>query len=181
MTWMETWTGRVIHPLDPKPEQIYIVDIAHGLANTCRYNGQCQFYSVAEHSVHLARYFRQRSTAMCALMHDAAEAYTPDIVAPIKPSIPEFRDIENRLMRVIRSALAFPTPTPADARLVKLADTRILLNERDAVLPSHRAGVDWGIAAGPLPGVKIECWTPDEAEQQFMREYWRMVRWILED
>ena len=39
-----TYSGGRFHPLDPLAEEISIEDIAHGLANTCRYGGQCQFY-----------------------------------------------------------------------------------------------------------------------------------------
>jgi hypothetical protein len=36
----------------PASSEFTIEDIAHGLANICRYSGQCSsFYSVAEHSI----------------------------------------------------------------------------------------------------------------------------------
>ncbi len=46
--WIQTYTGKQFWPLDPRPEDIDIEDIAHALALTCRFNGHCDyFYSVA--------------------------------------------------------------------------------------------------------------------------------------
>src|ERR1700693_75116 len=54
--WIQTFTGRQFWPLDPRPEEVCIEDIAHGLSNECRFAGQCRsFYSVAQHSVLCAR------------------------------------------------------------------------------------------------------------------------------
>ena len=50
--WMQTYSGFQFWPLDPRPEEIHVIDIAHSLANQCRYAGHCrEFYSVAQHSV----------------------------------------------------------------------------------------------------------------------------------
>jgi len=57
--WLETHTGQQFFydadKIDTNPYQID--DIAHALSNICRFNGHCQkFYSVAQHSVVVARY-----------------------------------------------------------------------------------------------------------------------------
>ncbi len=53
--WMQTFTGKRLDLSPPDPSQIDIEDIAHGLSLLCRFNGQCtNFYSVAEHSVHVS-------------------------------------------------------------------------------------------------------------------------------
>lgn len=45
--WMQTYTGRAFYPLNPQPAHVDLEDIAHGLANLCRYGGQCRtFYCV---------------------------------------------------------------------------------------------------------------------------------------
>ena len=48
MNGILTYTGKVIDPLNVKPDDICIEDIAHGLSVLCRYNGLCyKFYSFA--------------------------------------------------------------------------------------------------------------------------------------
>ena len=37
--WIITYRGAAIEPLDPDPEHIHIEDIAHSLANQCRFTG----------------------------------------------------------------------------------------------------------------------------------------------
>ena len=39
--WLQTFTGRQFYPADPQPGDFDPVDIAHGLANICRFGGQC--------------------------------------------------------------------------------------------------------------------------------------------
>ena len=49
---VETFSGLYVDTKSPKPETIRLEDVAHALANTCRYGGHClRFYSVAEHAV----------------------------------------------------------------------------------------------------------------------------------
>src|ERR1700734_2059257 len=67
----------------PHSSRFTIEDIAHGLANICRYSGQCnRFYSVAEHSVLVSEI--AVGFELEALMHDAAEAFLGDITRPLK-------------------------------------------------------------------------------------------------
>jgi hypothetical protein len=72
--WMQTFTGRRFWPLDPRGEDVLIEDIAHALSLLTRYGGHCtRFYSVAEHSVLLARAATPEN-ALWLLLHDASEA-----------------------------------------------------------------------------------------------------------
>jgi uncharacterized protein len=81
---MQTYTGLAFWPLDPRPDEIRLVDIAHALSKLCRYGGQClSFYSVAEHSLLVASKAPDH-LKLVALMHDASEAYLLDIPRPIK-------------------------------------------------------------------------------------------------
>lgn len=99
--WMQTFTGKKFWPLDPRSDDVDIKDIAHSLALTCRFNGQCNlFYSVAQHSVFVSRLVTP-SQALAALLHDSTEAYLGDIIRPIKLYLPEFKDIENNLEKAI--------------------------------------------------------------------------------
>lgn len=63
--------------------------IAHRLAMQCRYNGDVtRFYSVAEHSVHMAREAQARGASrhvvMGILLHDAPEHVIGDLVPDVK-------------------------------------------------------------------------------------------------
>jgi hypothetical protein len=170
MSWIQTASGRQFWPLRPSAEDVDLEDIAHALAMKCRYSGHTQqFYSVAEHSVYVSRYCSQ-AVALWGLLHDASEAYLPDVSRPIKPHLTGFADIEAGVMRAMCHKFGLPHAEPAE---VKAIDTRILLNEKAVLMPHTPA--DWGIEAEPLPGLRIECWTPTEAKTQFLRRFKELV------
>ena len=126
-----TWSGRQVDLLDPKIESIHILDIASGLANECRFAGQCRrFYSVAQHSV-LASQIVRHGLAMQALLHDAAEAYLKDIPTPLKAMLPDYRAIEDRLSRIFRLRFGLPEELAPE---VEAADLQLLATEhRDLI------------------------------------------------
>lgn len=82
--YLPTFTGRRLDLSNPDPSDIVIEDIAHGLAKQCRYAGQpfCH-YSVAEHSVRMAR-VAPPEFKWDALMHDSAEYGFVDLPRPVK-------------------------------------------------------------------------------------------------
>lgn len=89
--WIQTYTGRQFWPLDPKPEEVCIEDIAHALSQQCRYAGHTiRFYSVAQHSVEIALRV-PRAAALWGLLHDAAEAYLVDLPRPVKYLMPAYK------------------------------------------------------------------------------------------
>lgn len=163
--WMQTYTGRQFWPLDPRPDEIAIEDIAHALANTCRYNGHCNtFYSVAEHCVILSG-FAAPENKLCALLHDAAEAYLADVPRPVKKYLPGYSLIEATLDAVIATKFSLPWPWPQE---IKDLDNRILADERDQLMATPPA--DWGLPLPPLNAF-LPCWEPDEAEQVFLHTF----------
>ena len=81
---MLTGSGRLFDLYNPSREMVDIEDIANSLSKTCRWNGNIpDFYSVAQHSC-LVAWLAPAPLAFAALMHDAAEAYTGDIIRPLK-------------------------------------------------------------------------------------------------
>ena len=164
--WMQTYTGRMFWPLDPRPEEIDIEDIAHALSLQCRFAGHCnRFYSVAEHSVLMSKKVAPEH-ALWALMHDAAEAYCTDIVRPLKRSLIGYLEIEARIMTAICQKFNLSPVMPTE---VKQADNQILNDERDQNMKPPPA--DWGLAQigakDPL-GVQLEFWSPVHAEAHFL-------------
>ena len=102
---------------------IDIKDIAHSLANLCRFTGHTkEFYSVAKHSVFASKMVPQE-LSLQALLHDATEAYVGDLNSPLKDILPEFKTIETHIWSVI--ATKFGVPVEMDP-LVKQADMALL-------------------------------------------------------
>jgi hypothetical protein len=97
-----SFTGRKIDLIEPTPEMICIDDIAHALSNICRFGGHTrQFYSVAQHSVLVCAVVPDHLKQV-ALLHDAAEAYTGDIIKPLKVMIESvIEPIESRFALAI--------------------------------------------------------------------------------
>ncbi|BAQ16065.1 phosphohydrolase [Methyloceanibacter caenitepidi] len=163
--WLQTFTGKQFWPLDPHPDDIDIRDIAHALANTCRFNGHClRFYSVAEHSVAVAENVPLEHR-LTALLHDAAEAYLADVPRPVKPYLSGYKDIERQLDECIaeKFGLAYPWP---DA--VHEVDNRILADEQVQLMTI--APAEWALPRPPL-GVDLPHWSPREAEVAFACMY----------
>lgn len=165
---MHTFTGRRFWPLDPRPEDVCVEDIAHALALQTRFGGHClRFYSVAEHCVHLAR-AASPDAALWLLLHDGSEAYLSDMVRPLKRHMPEYRAIEDRVAWVVYEAFDLdPGMEPAE---VKERDCRILIDERAQVMLSTGEAWHYGGATEPL-GVTLQFWTPEQAEREFLATF----------
>lgn len=184
--WMQTFTGAKFYPMDPRGDEVHIADVAHHLSLLCRYAGAVdRFYSVAEHSVKLSRWFldqdptlgwgsfskrMRRRRAVLALLHDATEAYCVDVPRPLKVQLPAYEAAEAKIadaiwdrfdvQHMVRDGFTLPS--------VKLGDTRILLDERAALM--SRTQHAWAIDGKFEPlGVQIESWVPWQAEAEFLQ------------
>lgn len=167
-SFMQTFTGRQYWPCDPRPHEVFIEDIAHSLSLQCRYAGHClRFYSVAEHSVLIARSLAAThapEVALAGLLHDAPEAYCVDIPRPLKPYLTNYRAIEqdNWLAIAMRYQLDRELP-----REVHDADNRIIADELVNLVP-----MPWHARyAGKELGVRLRYWSPEEAELEFLATF----------
>ena len=107
--WMQTYTGVRFYPMDPRPEELDIRDIAHALSLICRYGGHVdRFYSVAEHCVLMSQCVPEEH-ALWALLHDASEAYVGDMVRPLKRQLPEYEAAEGRVIAAIVERVGLPS------------------------------------------------------------------------
>lgn len=167
--WMQTYTGRQFWPIDPRPEDLSIIDIAHALSLLCRYNGHCtKFYSVAEHSVLMAG-FASPENALCALLHDAAEAYLSDVPRPAKRFLANYKSFEHQINECVAHRFGLPYPWPQE--VIEL-DNRILADEKEQIMAP--APADWHLPLPPL-GVHLPCYAPADAEALFLSTFNRLV------
>ena len=124
-----TYSGVEFDIFNPDPDKILIEDIAHALSMQCRFSGHTRlFYSVAEHSVACANL--TSGYKLEALMHDSAEAYLHDMISPLKKEMPEYVDLEDKIMKVIASKFEFKYPIPAQVHGID----KILLDREQRTL-----------------------------------------------
>lgn len=162
-----TRSGLYFNFINPDPDTIIIEDIAHALANICRFTGHTkQFYSVAQHSV-LVSEIVEPEYQLDGLMHDAAEAYIGDISSPLKRRIPQYAAIERTVEYAVRYKFGLMLDlTPA----IKKADYVLLATERRDLMAEHDEY--WGLLDGvqPLPD-RIEPWGPERAKEEFLDRF----------
>ncbi len=158
---IRTFTGQLVNVLDPDPDTIKIDDIAHGLSNICRFNGQTrEFYSVAQHCYLMAEYVAHLPIALTTLLHDASEAYLLDIPRPVKHLLPQYQEAETKLMLVIAQKFGFQYPLPQE--IIEL-DTQFLEMEYDWLMLDNFAPHTW------------KAWAPAYAKQRFLTLYKEII------
>ena len=181
--WIQTFTGKAFYPLDPRSEDINIEDIAHALSMKCRYAGHCnRFFSVGQHSYYMSNYSTPED-ALWALLHDASEAYLPDVPRPIKASLAGFKAIETVILRCIATRFELPWHSPHGfPTTVKDIDNRILLDEMEQLMTRPEFRLErgseppaWELGTEPL-GIDIECWLAKKAEKWFLHRYHELCR-----
>jgi hypothetical protein len=163
--YIYTFTGEKFFPLIPETSKIKIEDIAHALANTCRFTGHVkEFYSVAQHSVYVSLDCPKK-LALAGLLHDASEAYLCDVSSPVKrlDSMKPYRDAEAGLQKIIYEHFAVPFMEPPPK--VKDADMRVYRTEVDNLMSYPVEGERATSISDFRP------WLPREAEFEFLRRY----------
>lgn len=170
--WMTTQSGRQFYPYDPRPDEILIEDIAHGLSLLCRYNGQCStFYSVAQHSV-LVSLIVPKEYALWALLHDAAEAYIGDMIRPLKHGVIGivFQQVENRILHAIAERFELDKMMP---ETVIKADNIMLATEVRDLLPGQKKF--WSNHKEKPHPTSVESWAPGFARDTFLARYYALT------
>lgn len=194
--WLQSYTGRQLWPLDMRPEDVAIEDVAHHLAIEPRFLGATRVpYSVGEHSVRVCDYVIDQMLGRAypailpavarlalttpaiarlglrALLHDGSEYVLRDLPRPTKtqPEIAVYKVWEAGATRAILTRFDLDEEEP---EIVKEADARLLVTEkRDLLGP---APAPWTIAQGrdsvPLPE-RIEPWDWRTAERLFLERF----------
>ena len=167
---IQTFSGRLINLYDPQPDDIDLIDIAHHLSHICRFGGATRvFYSVAEHSVHVAQLVPD-SLRAAALLHDASEAYIGDLRTPLKQTLPSYQYVEQLITSAIMRRFDLDVRA-SDQQVIKHADLVMLATERMRLMPDD--GQAWEILDGIEPLTKF--WTPPyascaNAKERFLRD-----------
>ena len=155
--------------LRPNPGLVDIQDIAHALANLCRFTGHTStFYSVAQHSVG-ASHLVPGEFALEALLHDASEAYLGDVSTPLKALLPEYRKVECGVQQAICRRFGVQT---AESGYVKEADMEMLRAERRILIPRNDA--IWPLSPIDNAGIGhlvFPTWAPGQAEAEFLKRF----------
>lgn len=151
--WFITYSGQAMEVYAPRPEQIFLKDIAHHLAHICRFGGAvATFYSVADHSVYVSKLVPQH-LAKKALLHDAAEAYLGDVIKPLKNCLEEYERIEAIWEACI--AKRFGLDSLKDP-LIKRADIMAVQAERRDLLKSD-GNRPWNANTDRFPPAEARC------------------------
>lgn len=164
--WSQCWSGKRFYPLDPRPEDVTLFDIAQSLATISRYNGHCGFYSVAEHSVLVSRMVPPED-ALHGLLHDASEAYTGDLTRPMKRNLKgsSFFEIEEQISKLIYRKAGISEELPES---VKLADSQICIIEREDL---HPRADEWDLPYPRPDDVEIRQMPPEVARTAFIERF----------
>lgn len=131
--WQRMLSGRRLDLLDPKPEDVEIEDIAHGLARVARWNGQTRgshALSVAQHCVIVTDILAAlgpdlgREGELAALLHDSPEYVIGDLISPFKAAIGlDYKAFEEKLLAAIHVRFSLPHPISLTLRTaIKHAD-----------------------------------------------------------
>lgn len=167
--WIQTYSGTKFWPLDPRPEEVDILDIAHALSLICRFTGHVRtFYSVADHSLRVSKILPAR-LRLWGLLHDASEAYLSDLSRPVKRSVTigvPYKAAEKALMSVIAVRFSLQWPEPPE---VNNADEVLLMTERRDLLCNQVE--PWQQKSEPLKE-RIRPLNPMDAEDRFLNEFW---------
>lgn len=165
-------SGAVFNHTDPsRCPMVTLDDIARPLSNICRFAGQMPyFYSVAQHAVNVARILPDEHK-FTGLMHDTAEAFTNDIVTPLKHKVPMFKEIERLIEEDMGYRFGFQYPLPEE---VHVADRQMLALEmkyirgQDPLTWEHLNGVEFEHLRDV---VCLDEMTPTEAYESFRQAY----------
>ncbi len=159
---IRTFKGIYVNVFEPTVEMFNIRDIAHALSNIPRFGGHTKIpYSVAQHSVMVARFVKPEH-AIEALLHDASEAYILDMPSPIKHKMPEYMELESKIMSVIAKKFGFQFPLSNE---VKIEDRKQLEHEWEGLI---------------LKSKHITIWDNVQSEKEFMyayNKYNRLKQW----
>jgi uncharacterized protein len=167
--FIRLYSGKTFHFLHPTLEEIDINDIAHSLSRIIRFTGHChKDLTVAEHCCHCAD-VAPNEYKLTMLLHDGTESLVGDLNTPLKDLLPQYQEMETHVLQLIARKFGLPYPFPP---IVKEIDKRMLVTEmRDLICGEDYAAYPWK----PYD-FKIEPWSMDWAEQEFLKRFHRYYK-----
>ncbi|MBR4289382.1 MAG: DUF429 domain-containing protein, partial [Oscillospiraceae bacterium] len=176
MSCIKTYTGVMFDPLNPDPDLIDIVDIAHALNMLCRANGHFRsFYSVGQHSINCMREAKERGYSeklqLACLLHDASEAYLSDVTRPVKKELPKYLEIEKPLQDVIWAKYLEEPLTQEEHDHVFEIDDAILYHEFVALMDARLSDEEPTLSSMP----EFTFTGFEQCEKEFLRLYRRLT------
>ena len=185
--WQRMLSGRRLDLLDPRPADIEIADIAHGLSRVARWNGQTtgtHAYSVAQHALLVESIVAGeasdggRDLLLAALLHDAPEYVIGDLISPFKAALGlDYKTFEIRLLGAIHRRFGLPDALPGNwSAAIKSADriaayweaTRLAgfsVGEARLYFDAPPAGAE------DVPQAVIEAWPTATAHARFLARF----------
>jgi len=188
---MTLYSGREVDIFNLRPNDIDIEDIAHALANICRYGGHCLFhYSVALHSVLCSYEEGTIIEQLEFLLHDASEAFVNDLVRPIKhrPEFEHYRLEEDKIQEIIfnKFKLSYPLSDrvhEVDNQILRRELKDVVITQEEINKKSSELSVSLRDARKFLREEKtISCSipkiSPEDAEELFLNRFYELYNQV---
>lgn len=173
--------GTLFDPIHCRPEDISIVNIAHGLSNEARFSGQGPggLYTVAQHSV-MVSYNCDPGDELAGLLHDSEEGLgLRDIATPIKSNwwMWFYRRQGDGLRRKVFKQFEIDPKIPAS---VHIADKEMMDLERAMLWTKYDAPFNWESYRTPHGGIyhpkELLVWSPAQAEHEFLLRFAELTK-----
>ncbi len=173
-------SGRRLDLLDPSPLDVEIEDVALGLSRVARWNGQttgAHGFSVAQHAVlvvDLVGTAAPPGLQLAALLHDASEYVTSDLITPFKAAIgPAYKALEKRVEAAVFRRFGLPSELPvAWTGRIKAADRVAAFVEATQIAGFTEAEARKIFAyRGEPPAIRLEPASAEAARRAFLRRF----------
>lgn len=195
---IRTVRGAWVDLLNPSgPALANMAEIAVALSNICRFTGHVKkFYSVAQHSVYVSRIMAtmvvgKESTraATIGLLHDISEAFLSDVSAPLKQyrGMSGYVQLEAGWQRMLYVLHGIGSLTSYEKQLLHTADKSVAAWEAlqlqdgwDDTPYTTDLRAAQQVALEVLGDTLVPL-TPEDAANEFLREYDRLYHTRLRD
>lgn len=182
---IQTFSGGIFYPLDPRADEINLVDVAHALGNKARFTGHTRkLYSTAEHSVRVSWFLRSQGQSLMrqyvGLHHDDSDAYLPDVPTPLKkmPEFAWFCAIEKKVQEKCYERFNCIID---DYSVIKEVDTILLLTEKRDLMPEKNGNWNTKFTQTPIPKpYEIEPWEPHLAKLIYLAAHRELINALLQ-